>query len=263
MKEIFLEAIGMVAPGLPSWRDAVPVLRGEAAYVATPVASYAPERLPPNERRRATPTVRAAFQSADDAMRSTSIAASELATVFASSDADLAVAHRICAGVAATPPVVSPTDFHNSVHNAAAGYWSIAVRAQGPSTALSAYDYSFASGLAEAHGMVLIDQRDTLLVAFDVPAPEPMLAKRRIGAHVAVALILTRNQTQNSLAALYCERTRSVESVLSDAALEMLRLTNPAARALPLLIAVAHRHPAELVLPWNSNAGLSVRVRPL
>ena len=35
--------------------------------------------------------------------------------VFASSDADLAIIHRICVALTATPRLISPTDFHNSV----------------------------------------------------------------------------------------------------------------------------------------------------
>src|SRR5690242_4944354 len=94
--EIFVEAVGLAAPGLVGWRSAVPILRGEQPYVAAELPPHAPPLLPPNERRRASPTVRLAFQAAEDAMQCSSIAASELATVFASSDADLNIIHRIC-----------------------------------------------------------------------------------------------------------------------------------------------------------------------
>ena len=52
---------------------------------------------------------------------------------------------------------VSPTRFHNSVHNAAAGYWTIGAGAMQPATAISAFDASFAQGLLEA--MVQLDRR--------------------------------------------------------------------------------------------------------
>ena len=46
---------------------------------------------------------------------------------------------------------LSPTRFHNSVHNAPAGYWGIATGAHGPHRLrLCAYDASFAAGLLEA-----------------------------------------------------------------------------------------------------------------
>ena len=82
--------------------------------------------------------------------RATALPAASLATVFASSDADLAIIHRICLALTATPRLISPTDFHNSVHNAAAGYWSIAAGARAASTTISAHDGSFAAGLARS-----------------------------------------------------------------------------------------------------------------
>jgi len=261
MKEIFIEAIGLAAPGLLKWQTALPILRGESAYVAQPLPTYAPTLLPANERRRATPTVRLAFQAAEDALTSTALSAAKLATVFTSSDADLNIIHRICSALAATPRLVSPTDFHNSVHNAATGYWSIAVGARAPSTSLSAYDGSFAAGLFEAYGYVLAEGLDTMLVAFDLPPPEPLYAKRPIAQPVGVALILTAERTAQSLAAMRCEQSRELEQALTDAELEALRLSNPAARALPVLKALAQARPARIALPLHENSTLVVALR--
>src|SRR3546814_10360262 len=76
--------------------------------------------------------------------------AGDLATVFAGSDADMAILQRISAALATPERIVSPTDFHNSVHNAAAGYWGIGTGSRAPSTTLAGYDASFALGLLEA-----------------------------------------------------------------------------------------------------------------
>ena len=57
----------------------------------------------------------------------------------------------MCATLAATPTLISPTKFHNSVHNAAAGYWTHRPpAATSASTALTAFDASFGAGLLEA-----------------------------------------------------------------------------------------------------------------
>ena len=40
------------------------------------------------------------------------------------------VIHEICEALATDEREVSPTRFHNSVHNASAGYWGIATRSQ-------------------------------------------------------------------------------------------------------------------------------------
>lgn len=266
MKPVYLDALGFAAPGMPSWQAARAVLRGEAPYTAAPLAPHAPALLPANERRRATPAVRLAFQAAEDAVQSASLPAGKLATVFASSDAELAIIHRICTALAATPRLISPTDFHNSVHNAAAGYWHIAASAHAASSTVCAYDGSFAAGLLEACTQVAIDGQDTLLVAFDLPAPEPLHAKRPMTHAASVALLLTQTRGQRTLASLCCSLAReATETALADGALEELRLGNPASRALPLLreIAVGEmrgRVPARVVLPMVNGNQLLVEL---
>jgi hypothetical protein len=257
MNTVFIEAVGLTAPGLPSWREGRATLRGEHAFASAPLAPHTPAMLPLNERRRTTPAIRLAFQAAEDAMLSTPLPAASLATVFASSDGDLAIIHRICQALTQTPRLISPTDFHNSVHNAAAGYWSIAASARAASTAISAHDGSFAAGLVEACSQVQADDRDVLLVAFDFPAPAPLDAKRPILHPAAAALVLTRQTTARSMAAVTCRSTSSAETRLEDPALEHLRLGNPAARALPLIRSLAFGNFDAVVLP----AGLGTNIR--
>ena len=121
MSGAFVEAIGLVAPGLPSWRDARPVLRGVTAYIPASVGTVQSDLLPANERRRAPLGVRLALRAAQDATAESTLAPATLASVFASSDADIEIIHRICFALTDTARAVSPTDFHNSVHNAASG----------------------------------------------------------------------------------------------------------------------------------------------
>ena len=45
--------VGLVGPGLPSWAEALAVLRGDTAFVFAPSLVPPPQRLPPAERRRA------------------------------------------------------------------------------------------------------------------------------------------------------------------------------------------------------------------
>lgn len=262
MRSVFIEAVGISAPGLASWVEARDVLAGRVRYADVPLSQHQPALLPPNERRRATPAVRLAFQAAEDAMKMTQRSPADLATVFASSDADLNIIHRISTALTTTPRLVSPTDFHNSVHNAAAGYWTIAVGSRAPSSTLSAYDSSFAAGLFEACLLAQIDGHDTLLVAFDLPPPPPMLAKRPIGCPASVALVLTSERQPNSLAEIRCAATSELESVLADHGLEALRMRNPAARALPLLQHVAAQRSGRTVLP-GARSNLAVELSML
>jgi hypothetical protein len=257
---VWLESVGIAAPGLLGWSSAREVLKGSIAYTPADLPAYAPTLLPPNERRRATPTVRIAFQAAEDAVQSSTIPAAQLATVFASSDADLNIIHRISLALTQTPRLVSPTDFHNSVHNAAAGYWSIAVGARAPSTTISAYDYSFAAGLAEACMLASVERRNTLLVAFDLPPPQPLFAKRPIGCVAGVALVLTHSQTSRSIAHLAWAQSRESLTHASTHELEALRRSNPAAAALPLLELLARGQSGRVALPRADGATLAVDV---
>ncbi len=264
----YIESISFSAPGLPDWQSAQAVLRDEQTYVASDLPTYQPNLLPPNERRRASPTVRMAFRVAEAALHTSSIGGAELATVFASADGDLSIAQRICTALAEAQRFISPTDFHNSVHNAAAGYWSIAAQANGPSTAIAAGDCSFAVGLMEALSMVQIEHRATLLVAYDVPAPMPLLAKRPVVVPVGVGLILTPQRSANTQATLSVPAAANdspltltpMPTPMNGAALEAMRVGNPAARALPLLQLLAYGRSGSVALALPNQRSIALQL---
>lgn len=264
MNPMFIEAVGCCASGLDGWPQAQPVLRGERAYVRENLAPLLPQRLPANERRRAPLAVKLAFRVAEDALGANGHLPEALATVFASSDGDTDIVHRISEALAEPLRVVSPTDFHNSVHNAAAGYWSIAAGSQLPSTSLSACSASFAAGLLEAAALVHGEDLDCLLVAFDVRPPEPLLGCWCITEPAAFALILSSRRSAHSLATLQIETVaHGVESAMGDPGLEALRQANPAARALPLLRQLARRESASVLLAGAGACSLQLNLRVL
>jgi hypothetical protein len=263
---LYIEAVGCCAPGLDGWACAQPVLRGEQAYVRAELPALAPERLPANERRRATPGVRLAFRVAEDALSADGRSPAPLASVFASSDGDTHIVHRICLALTASRRVVSPTDFHNSVHNAAAGYWSIAAGARLPSVSLSAGHASFAAGLLEAGGLATAEDLDCLLVTFDLQPPGPLLACWPIVDPAAVALILSPRRSAGAIATLRIGLdpcSAETGTGMDDAALEALRLGNPAARALPLLAQIARRESGTLLLDGAGAQRLRLELEPL
>ena len=92
--------------------------------------------------------------------------------------------------LATQPTAVSPTRFHNSVHNAAAGYWTIATGCHAASSAVTAFDSSFAAGLLEAATQCAADQGPVLLVAFDVPAVGALASVTRSVGLLAMALVI-------------------------------------------------------------------------
>lgn len=255
-----VRSVGLAAPGLPNWPDSQAVLRGEAEYSPVEMERYAPNLLPPNERRRATAVGRLAFQSAEEAISGFNGQASGLASVFASSGGDTDIVNKICTALSTEERLVSPTHFHNSVHNAAAGYWSIATEAHGASSSLSAFDASFAAGLLEAATMACCEKTDVLLVSYDVPVGPPLDAKRPVTEPFTTALILTPAAAGTSSRLHISLDSGGQETRLQQAGLESLRLNNPAARALPLLQALARGKPAQIILPGIEGLMINVHL---
>lgn len=265
MNPVYVEGIGVFAPGLVGWEQAASVLAGRAAYAPVPLPRLVPALLAPDVRRRATDHIRLAVEVAGEAVRHAQCDAAILASVFASSESDGAITHNICEEVARPYPEVSPTRFHNSVNNAPAGYWCMAVGSQQPSTSVAAFDGTFAAGLLEACAQVLTEHLSIILVAHDTPLPEPLNSVRPMGASFGVALVLTAEPTVRSLArlslTLSSEDTR--ESVLSVPALEALRRANPVARSLPLLAALALQDRARITLPYVGGQTVGVTLEPM
>jgi hypothetical protein len=260
MKPVFIESVGVAAPGLAGWPQARAVLRGEQAYVAQELETYQPNLLPPNERRRATPAVRLAFRVAEEAVTTSAIPAQDLAGVFATAEADTSILHRICSALAEETRAVSPTDFHNSVHNAAAGYWSIAANAKLPSVTLAAYDATFAAGLIEACGLVRGDGDPVLLVAYDLRPPELLFETRPLASSAGIAFVLSAERSERTLARLEVVAGGNEETTMADAPIESQRLGNPACRALPLLRLLALGQSGEVCLRGVGNQRWLLRV---
>ncbi|HSD52644.1 MAG TPA: beta-ketoacyl synthase chain length factor, partial [Burkholderiales bacterium] len=155
---------------------------------------------------------------------------------------------------------ISPTRFHNSVQNAASGYWSIAMRSRAPTTAVSGLDGVFATALLEAAVQAVIEAREVLLVAYDLPLPLPMRALHPVADGAGVALVLAPAPGPGTLATLVIEVGAGHSTRIAAPALEKLRLSNPPMRALPLLLAVARGEDADVVLAADEANALTVTI---
>jgi hypothetical protein len=238
---VFVEGVGIVGPGLEGWPSTRVVLAGTRPYAASAVSPPTAGLLPPAERRRAGMTARLAIAAGAEALVQAGRDPAEMAMVFAASGGDGETIHEILAVLATLHREVSPTRFHNSVHNASSGYWALATGSRAPSISLSGYDDSFAAGLLEAAVQVTVCDRPVTLIAYDVPYPEPLHAARPIASVFGMALVLAPRRAERVLASL----TVAISDVVGPATemanpeLELLRLGNPAARGLPLLQAIA------------------------
>ena len=168
-----IEGIGFWTTGLPGWNSALDFLHDGRLPESAP-ARPSPQLLAPNERRRAPGTVAVALEVALAACEAAGRDPASLPSVFASTHGELAITDYMCTTLADQPQTVSPTRFHNSVHNAAAGYWSIGTGATCATTAISAFDATFAQGLLEALVQLATGAPAVLLVAYDGPAVGPL-----------------------------------------------------------------------------------------
>jgi Beta-ketoacyl synthase, N-terminal domain len=251
--------IGLLGPGLPSWAAGKSLLRDPASWQCTPTIVPPPTRLAPTERRRAGTAIKAAIVVADEACVMAGLDPAALATVFTSSTGDPAICHAMCEALATPARMVSPTRFTNSVHNAAAGYWHIATGCMQASTSLCALDASFAAGLLEATVQCLATGAPVLLVASDLPYPEPLNALRTVSDVFALALVLAPAGTAHvPTLGLASVPTMQVPSSCDHPALDKVRHTIPAARALPLLQVLARGESAQLSV--EALAGTSLRL---
>ncbi|MBS0579405.1 MAG: beta-ketoacyl synthase chain length factor [Proteobacteria bacterium] len=253
--------LGLLGPGLPDWDRGRAILSGASDWHADTTLIPSLTCLPSAERRRTGVPVRIALTAGLQACSHAGVDPATLPAVFTSSGGDGENLHEICTALAAGERQLSPTRFHNSVHNAPSGYWSIATGATPASNALCAHDASFAAGLLEALAQLHAEQRAVLLVAYDAPYPEPLRTVRPIPHAFAVALVLTLQPTPTALARLEVAVGEAPPSTLPSGGLEELRARIPAARSLPMLAQIARAESGTVVLDYLGTLTLSVKVR--
>jgi hypothetical protein len=253
-----IAGVGVLARGLPDWPTTRAVLSRRTPYAEAPLPDPSPALLPANERRRASASVRWALAAGHEALAASGRSGEEVATVFASCGGDGTITHQICEALATPAREISPTKFHNSVHNAPAGYWSIANRSPAPSTSVCGYVASFAAGLLEAVSQAIQEQRSVLLVAYDLPYPEPMRALWPVSQPVAVAIMLEPESNGGSYLDVKLlsgqARLEWPDTLPKDMA------DNPAAHALPVLAALAVQDPRPVEVPYHEDSHLAVRI---
>jgi hypothetical protein len=263
---VFVEGIGLLGPGLSSWAQGRQCLDGSLHYQAGQCVLPLPMALPSAERRRAGAMVKVSLAVGQEAVAASGLQAKALPSVFSSSSGDAVNCHEICSALASGDRLISPTRFHNSVHNASAGYWSIASGAMVSSSVLCAHDGGFAAGLLEGVTQCVVDDSPVLLVAYDTEYPEPLYSKRPIPDTMGVALVLAPRRSERSLARITFGGTSflttAAADTMDDAALEILRQAIPAARALPLLQAIAKAVATPVVLAYLDPMQLVLEVAP-
>lgn len=251
--------ISAIGSGLSDWDHARRVLTGEAPWEPQSLAIPSPTILSANERRRVSGLVRLALGVAEGACEDSGMSRDAMDCVFTSALGDGAVTHAVMAALRTPARSVSPTHFHNSVHNAMAGYWSIGAGNHQASTSLAGGQGSFGAALLKAALTIVQFERPVLLVAADHPFPPPLSETRPSLGAFAVGLVLTPDAADASGPLLTVSGgAQGPEDPPARAELHGLWQTCPAARALPLLESLIA--PKPVVLEAGNDYFLSVDV---
>jgi hypothetical protein len=263
--ELYVEGIGFWASRLPGWDVAREVLRGDAKPPVAVATRPSPSLLPPAERRRAPDTVAVSLEVAARACESASRDPKLLPSVFACTNGDLHISDAICDTLAKTPTLVSPIRFHNSVHNAAAGYWTIATGCMKPYTAVSAHGYTFGQGLLEAASQVLCEGTPVLYVAYDIEARGPVATMQPSRGVLAGALVLSQEKRERHVARLVLDVRSDLDDRQSAARSANAALVegNALMNALPLFEALADGVEREVIQMLAPRLALRLRVMPV
>lgn len=260
----YVDGVALWASLLPGWELAREVLAGRASAPAARAPRPSPELLPPNERRRAPDSVAIALHASLSACRSAGREPASLRSVFSSMHGDLAITDYMCSTLATDPKLVSPTRFHNSVHNAAAGYWSIGAGSTRPYTALSAGELSHAVGLLESLLQLAATGEDVLFVSYDIEARGPLAGVAPSRDLLSAALVLASSPGDRCVARIDWDFVRGDGAVSSTArpANAALVAGNSNAPCLPLFEALAMGGESEVMSLVSPGLALRLRVAP-
>lgn len=264
MMDAQIQGIGLFGPGLSGWDAAGPVLQGAVAFEMTDVVVPPPQALAPRERRRTSGGVRLALAAAGEAVAAAQADPKDLPAVFGWAHGDIAVAQKILIELATHERYVSPTDFHNSVHNVAAGYWAIATGSHQHGSSVAAARDTFPASLLKAMAQVHCEKRAVLLVVCDLPCPAPLDSVCHVDAPFGFAMVLAPADGCTGLARIsvgYHNAAAKAETGPRVAELRELAELNSAARALPLLEHLARRESAPLQVPYGPQARLDLELQ--
>ena len=187
---IELRAVGVWTPG---FADAAAWARREVDGPGEQAAAKDPraELLPPMLRRRTSLLTRMAAEVAAQAIHGGGLDPAAVTVIYGSVYGEIRTTLELLAALLTPDAPLSPTKFHNSVHNTAAGYVSIAAHNHGGNAAITAGRATLALGVLECAGLIASGDEPAVLVIAEEPLPEP-LAAGRVYAPLAVAFALCR-----------------------------------------------------------------------
>lgn len=215
--------------------------------------------IPPLLRRRSSQAIQLAFSAASQVCGQTGRSPAQLPSIFASVAGEIQTTDQICSELVKADGLISPSAFHNSVQNTAAGYWSIAQQCTAPASALAAGRDTLGMALLEAWCQLACQGGELLLIAYDEAWPD-YLAPGHGQPAFGVALLLAAGDHPQSLARLGKPQTQAAEFPADWAS---LATAMPLLAAVPLLELVAKAGKADDIALSPSSGAWSIRIDPV
>ena len=254
---VYLDAIGVVTPGVVGW-DAFCAALQENGWQASEDWQIIPACLSARQAKRLSETTRLALACAEqigDALTP------DAGWVFASSLGEGLTLDVILNALSEDEILISPMKFQNAVHNAAVGQWTIAGNMTGPSTSIAAFDDTAGAGMLKTWLQCTQERIPVGMVAYDWPLPEPLHAKRAMTAPLAIAIAVSPAPTSRSIRRLLCTLERQGLSECSSAiGCALMDSRNPIVALIPLLECVASGNEGSVSLGLSGGSTLAIEV---
>jgi hypothetical protein len=242
-----LNGIGAWGLGFDNWLELKNLLSSasdiDVAKLLT--STPKPEIIPANERRRAPLPVKAAVDVSWQALQQSGIAASEVACVFGSGLGDTDITDYMCRTLTTVEKQLSPTKFHNSVHNAAAGYWTISTHCMKSANSIAGYQMTAALALLEGISQCVLQNEPVLITLFDTAAHDVYRQIFSCEHSFAAALLVSplSFSASNRIATLTLRQNtltlkQNAANMAQGTGLEKIYDGNPAAKILSFLNAL-------------------------
>ncbi len=239
MKQIFIKSVAICCPDT----DLLAQLQISGSDIDKTL-------IPAAMRRRTSMTTRMAITAAIQACQQAAVDTATLPSVFASLGGEIQVTDALCRLLPDDEALLSPTQFHNSVHNTTAGYWSILNKCQAATTAIAAADDTFAMGLLEMCSQLQLQSGDGLLVCYDELWPQYLAAP--IGKVAFACAFVLSTRAEHALASVTLPQVANDLTVMAPAECIELAQSAPATVVLPLLRALQSKASANVPLNISS-----------
>ena len=259
VNELSVIGLGAWSRRFANWGEFVDGLRTGRWQAET---ALEPSRIAPRERRRAPKSVKMAVEVMTQACEMALVKPQEVATVFSSAMGDMQITDYLCRCLAGPPREISPTRFHNSVHNAPNGYWSIATGSHAPASAVSAFLFTAPVAFLEAAIQAVDSNGPVLLVTQEMAAPFALRDTCPTIADFAAAILLAPPgySDANRASVHFATGEGPVDWPEMPEPLKKDFCEHPGARLLPFLAAIASpgtdEAPVRMSFPLSQRSSL-------